>query len=62
MDLGSKYQQSNPWPTRDEQKVLFILDARNSFEQDILDAVKHVWISSWEGIDEAVRNWKGGNV
>ena len=36
MDLASKYQQNNPWPTRDEQQVLFILDARNSFEQDTL--------------------------
>ena len=36
MDLISKYQQSTPWPARDTQQVLFILDARNSFEQDIL--------------------------
>ena len=36
MDLTSKYQQSTPWPARDTQQVLFILDTRNSFEQDIL--------------------------
>ena len=36
MDLINKYQQSTPWPARDTQQVLFILDARNSFEQDIL--------------------------
>ena len=36
MDLINKYQQSTPWPARDTQQVLFILDTRNSFEQDIL--------------------------
>ena len=36
MDLTSKYQQSTPWPARDTQQVLFILDTRNSFEQDLL--------------------------
>ncbi len=36
MDLASKFQQSNPWPSRDEQQVLFVLDARNEFEQDVL--------------------------
>ena len=36
MELASKFQYSNPWPSRDEQQVLFVLDARNSFEQDIL--------------------------
>jgi glycerol-3-phosphate O-acyltransferase len=36
VDLTSKYQQSNPWPARDGQRVLFILDSRNSFETDML--------------------------
>ena len=36
MDPVEKYEQSSPWPERNEQQVLFLLDARNSFEQDIL--------------------------
>jgi glycerol-3-phosphate O-acyltransferase len=36
MDMAGKYQQSNPWPTRNEQRVLFILDSRNSFEENLL--------------------------
>ena len=36
MDLASKYQHSSPWPARDKQQVLFILDTRNSFEQELL--------------------------
>jgi len=36
VDLTSKYQQSNPWPARDGQRVLFILDSRNAFETDLL--------------------------
>jgi glycerol-3-phosphate O-acyltransferase len=36
MDMAGKYQQSNPWPNRNEQRVLFILDSRNSFEEDLL--------------------------
>jgi len=36
VDLGSKFEHNNPWPARDQQPVLFILDARNSFEQEIL--------------------------
>jgi glycerol-3-phosphate O-acyltransferase len=36
VDLASKYQHSNPWPARDKQQVLFILDTRNSFEQELL--------------------------
>jgi glycerol-3-phosphate O-acyltransferase len=46
VDLGSKYQQNNPWPERDAQQVLFILDARNSFEQDILKEWIHHHTSS----------------
>ena len=46
VDLGSKYQQSNPWPNRGEQQVLFILDARNSFEEDILRQWIHHHTSS----------------
>jgi glycerol-3-phosphate O-acyltransferase len=36
MELGSKYELHNPWPD-DAQRVLFILDTRNSFEQQLLD-------------------------
>ena len=36
MDLSEKFQQSDPWPERDGRRVLFILDSRNSFEQDLL--------------------------
>jgi glycerol-3-phosphate O-acyltransferase len=36
VDLASKYQHSSPWPARDKQQVLFILDTRNSFEQELL--------------------------
>ncbi len=36
VDLASKYQQCDPWPVRERTRVLFILDARNSFEQDVL--------------------------
>ena len=36
MDLSAKLAASNPWPRREGQQVLFILDARNGFEQDIL--------------------------
>ena len=36
MDLASKYQSNDPWPNREAQQVLFILDTRNGFEQDLL--------------------------
>jgi glycerol-3-phosphate O-acyltransferase len=36
MDMAGKYQQSNPWPNRNDQRVLFILDSRNSFEENLL--------------------------
>lgn len=36
MDLEAKFQQSNPWPDHSQGKVLFLLDARNSFEQQLL--------------------------
>jgi glycerol-3-phosphate O-acyltransferase len=36
VDLASKYQSNDPWPNRGSQQVLFILDARNGFEQDLL--------------------------
>ncbi len=36
MDPEHKYRQQNPWPTRSGEQVLFILDARNSFEQELL--------------------------
>ena len=41
MDLASKFHEKNPWPARDGEKVLFILDARNSFEQDLLQRWIH---------------------
>ncbi len=36
MDPISKLQESNPWPDRQGQPVLFLLDTRNSFETDLL--------------------------
>jgi glycerol-3-phosphate O-acyltransferase len=42
VDLADKYQHSNPWPSRSGEQVLFILDARNTFEQEILkDWIHH---------------------
>jgi glycerol-3-phosphate O-acyltransferase len=46
MDLASKYQAINPWPRREEQQVVFILDARNSFEQTLLQDWIHLHTSS----------------
>jgi glycerol-3-phosphate O-acyltransferase len=36
VDSASKYQQCNPWPDGGHKKVLFLLDTRNRFEQDLL--------------------------
>ncbi|MEM6581583.1 MAG: glycerol-3-phosphate 1-O-acyltransferase [Pseudomonadota bacterium] len=36
MDISGKYQESNPWPSRSDPRVLFILDSRNSFEESLL--------------------------
>jgi glycerol-3-phosphate O-acyltransferase len=36
VDLASKYQSNDPWPNREAQQVLFILDTRNGFEQNLL--------------------------
>ena len=41
MDLANKYQNSNPWPSRANEQVLFLLDARNSFEEEILKGWIH---------------------
>ena len=41
MDLANKYQSSTPWPSRETQQILFILDVRNTFEQDILQEWIH---------------------
>ncbi len=32
----TKYEAQNPWPSGEQQQVLFILDTRNSFEQELL--------------------------
>jgi glycerol-3-phosphate O-acyltransferase len=41
MELSSKYQLHDPWPGGAAQ-VLFILDARNSFEEQVLDGwIRH---------------------
>lgn len=40
--LRSKFESQDPWPSGEPQKVLFILDTRNSFEQEILrDWIHH---------------------
>jgi glycerol-3-phosphate O-acyltransferase len=36
VSLEQTYNNKNPWPERDSEQVLFILDSRNSAEQDIL--------------------------
>jgi glycerol-3-phosphate O-acyltransferase len=36
VDLSAKLQEGNPWPARDGQQVLFILDSSNNFERDVL--------------------------
>ena len=36
VELEEKFKPS-PWPTDSEQRVIFILDARNHFEQNILE-------------------------
>ncbi len=36
MNLEDIYNKKNPWPQRDSQKVLFILDVRNDTEDSIL--------------------------
>ena len=46
MDIESKYQARDPWPRREGQQVVFILDARNSFEQKLLQGWIHHHTSS----------------
>jgi glycerol-3-phosphate O-acyltransferase len=41
VDLASKYQYSNPWPSRAGEQVLFILDVRNAFEEEVLKGWIH---------------------
>ncbi len=41
MDLANKFQESNPWPKQEGAHVLLLLDARNSFEQDLLQRWIH---------------------
>ncbi|MEH6587409.1 MAG: glycerol-3-phosphate 1-O-acyltransferase [Halioglobus sp.] len=36
MNLVDVYNKNNPWPKRDAQQVLFILDVRNSTEESVL--------------------------
>ena len=46
MDLVRKFE-SSPWPDQDTQRVVFILDARNQFEQDILEK----WVAHFAPAD-----------
>jgi glycerol-3-phosphate O-acyltransferase len=41
VDLENKYRNSNPWPSRANEQVLFLLDARNRFEEEILKGWIH---------------------
>jgi glycerol-3-phosphate O-acyltransferase len=41
VDLAAKYQLQSPWPSREGQQVLFILDARNRLEEEILKGWIH---------------------
>ena len=36
MNLDENFKQANPWPSRESQQVMFILDTRNTLEQEIL--------------------------
>ncbi|WP_116368848.1 glycerol-3-phosphate 1-O-acyltransferase [Parahaliea mediterranea] len=45
MDLAQKLQKASAWPAIDGQAVVFVLDARNRFELDLL----RMWISSKAG-------------
>ena len=36
MNLEQNYGNKSPWPERESQQVLFILDVRNSTEEEIL--------------------------
>ena len=47
MNLEQNYQRNTPWPARDEQQVLFILDVRNSTEEEILRS----WIGHYGNRD-----------
>ncbi len=46
MDLSDKYA-SSPWPQQETSRVIFILDARNRFEQGILEN----WIAYHPAVD-----------
>ncbi len=41
MNLADKFDEKNPWPARDGEQVLFIIDSRNSFERDLLQRWIH---------------------
>jgi len=42
LKLEALYNKKSPWPQRDTQQVLFILDSRNSLEQQLLrDWIQH---------------------
>ncbi len=45
MNLEQKYKKNSPWPASDSKQVLFILDVRNSVEEEILRG----WISHHGG-------------
>ena len=47
MNLEQIFEKNNPWPERESQQVLFILDARNSAEEDILRS----WIQHYGSRD-----------
>ena len=36
MNLEQIYNKKSPWPARESQKVLFILDVRSSLEEEVL--------------------------
>lgn len=55
MDLVSKYEFYSPWPERQEQQVLFVLDVHNDFEQGILkDWIEHTKSNGLEAPEIAI--------
>jgi glycerol-3-phosphate O-acyltransferase len=50
VDLTSKYQTCNPWPDGNPEKVLFLLDARNDYERELLSG----WLQHYAEGDHGV--------
>ncbi|PLW66803.1 glycerol-3-phosphate 1-O-acyltransferase [Pseudohalioglobus lutimaris] len=47
MNLEQIYNKKNPWPARESQRVLFILDVRSSLEEEVLRG----WVQHHANVD-----------